>query len=223
MTFQNVDETEETEKEALSLKDQIDSLQVTTREEYEIAFELNKKAREKKENFHKWFDPIDEQSKKTRQTTIAQRKKIDDPLDFIIEKSGSMMAVFNREEKRKIEAENARLRAEALKKAEEGRLAKAQELQDDGLTEIAISVLDQPIVTEKIEIQKFEKVGKEYYREILSAEVVDFMTLVKAVSDGKVPSQALLPDQKWLNARARSNDPVPGVRFVSSISQGMRK
>ena len=93
-----VRDEEDSEELALSIRSKIDSLEVVDKGSYDLANVYNKQAYEGKKAFHLWFDPIDDASKKSRQATIAQGKKIDDPFDYVIKVTGTKAAAWMRAE-----------------------------------------------------------------------------------------------------------------------------
>ena len=62
-------------------------------------------------------------------------------------------------------------------------------------------------------------------REIWSAEVIDKMALIRAVADGRVPTEALAVDMKFLNGAVRSFKNAlgyPGVKAVRTETMAAR-
>lgn len=215
----------EAEEVALSLRAKVDALEVVDQQSYDLANALNKQAYEGRKAFHAWFDPIDEASKKQRQAIIAQGKKIDDPFDYVIKVTGSKAAAWMRAEKAK--ADEARRVAEeaARKVAEEAQLRAAEALQKEGLSAAAEAVLDAPVVIPKVEVAAPEKAEGVSYRDVWGAEVVDLMTLVKAVADGKAPLGAIQANDAYLGQWARMSkgtEALPGVKVTNTPIQVRR-
>lgn len=215
----------EAEEVALSLRAKVDALEVVDQQSYDLANAINKQAYEGRKAFHAWFDPIDEASKKQRQATIAQGKKIDDPFDYVIKVTGSKAAAWMRAEKAK--ADEARRVAEeaARKEAEEAQLRAAEALQKEGLSAAAEAVLDAPVVIPKVEVAAPEKAEGVSYRDVWGAEVVDLMTLVKAVADGKAPLGAIQANDAYLGQWARMSkgtETLPGVKVTNTPIQVRR-
>lgn len=215
----------ETVEKALSIKEQADAIVVTDQASYDAANAINKAAYDEKKAFHVWFDPIDEASKKSRQAVIAQGKKIDEPLDYVIKATGRKAAEWIRSEQARIAEEKRKAEEIARKEAEEAQIAAAEKLQAEGMTAAAEAVISAPVVTPKIEVSQPEKAEGVSYRENFSAEVVDLMTLVKAVAAGTAPICYLQADSVALNGWARSTKgtaSIPGVKVVSNMIQARR-
>jgi len=215
----------EAEVKALALKSRVDSLAVVDQASYDAANAINAEAYRLKKAFHEWFDPIDDASKKQRQATIAQGKKIDEPFDYVIKATGSKASIWMRAEEARIAEEKRK--AEELQRqiAEDAVLKTAQALQDAGLQSAAEEVLSVPVVVSKVEVEGPAKAEGVYYTDRYSAEVVDLMALVKSVAEGKTPICYLKADDVALNGWARSTkgaEAMPGVKVVKTTTQGRR-
>ena len=215
----------ESEEKALELKSKVDSLAVVDQASYDAANSINAEAYRLRKAFHEWFDPIDEASKKQRQATIAQGKKIDEPFDYVIKVTGSKASAWIRAEEEKAR-ETKRIAEEAARKAaEDAQLKAAEELQAAGLTNAATAILDAPVVIPKVEVETPAKAEGVYYTDRFSAEVVDLMALVKAVADGKAPISAVCANEVYLGQWARMSkgtEAMPGVRVVKTTTQGRK-
>lgn len=223
----SVIETREKEIEAkvIDIKAKADAIVVTDQASYDAAQEINKEAYEQKKAFHVWFDPIDDASKKQRQSVIAQGKKIDEPLDYVIKSTGRKAAEWMRAEQARIAEEKRIAEQEARKEAEDAQIAAAEKLEAEGMTAAAEAVLSSPVLTPKIVMEQPAKSVGVSYRDTYSAEVVDLMTLVKAVAEGKAPICYLTADLVALNGWARSTKgtaEIPGVKVVATTVQARR-
>ena len=215
----------ESEEKALALKSKVDSLTVVDQASYEAANAINAEAYRLRKAFHEWFDPIDDASKKQRQATIAQGKKIDEPFDYVIKVTGSKASAWIRAEEEKAR-ETKRIAEEAARKAaEDAQLKAAEELQAAGLTNAATAILDAPVVIPKVSVDEPAKAEGVYYTDRYSAEVVDLMSLVKAVAEGKAPISAVCANEVYLGQWARMSkgaESIPGVRVVKTTTQGRK-
>lgn len=215
----------ESEERAVALRSKVDSLNVTDQGSYDLAQEFNKAAYEGKKAFHAWFDPIDEASKRQRQATIAQGKKIDDPFDYVIKVTGSKAAAWMRAEKAKAEEERRKAEESARREAEEAQLRSAEALQKEGLTAAAEAVLDAPVVVPKVEVAEPEKAEGVSYRDVWGAEVTCLSELVKAVADGRAPIGAIQANETFLGQWARltkGTESLPGVKVTNTPIQVRR-
>ena len=216
---------QEAQEKAVALRAQVDALTVTDQASYDLAQSLNEQALKSKKAFHVWFDPIDDTSKKARQATIAQGKKIDEPLDYIITTTGSRAAKWMAEERRKVAEKQAEADAKARKKAEDDQLAAAQLLQDLGMDEAAEEALAAEPVIEKVKVAAPVQAAGASVRTYYSAQVDDLLTLVKAVAEGKAPLACVEASMTYLNGRARLEQgtfSVPGVSVVKDEKQSRR-
>lgn len=215
----------EAEVVALSLRAKVDSLEVVDQASYAFANALNKQAYDGRKAFHAWFDPIDEASKKQRQATIAQGKKIDEPFDYVIKVTGSKAAAWMRAEKSRAEEERRKAEEAARKEAEEAQLRAAEALQKEGLTAAADAVLDAPVVVPKVEVSAPEKADGVSYRDVWGAEVTCLSELVKAVAEGKAPLGAIQANESFLGQWARltkGTEALPGVKVTNTPIQVRR-
>lgn len=216
---------QESEQAAAMLKEQADAVIVSNREEYDAALTIDQKARETKNAFHEWFDPIDEASKKQRQTTIAQGKKIDEPLDYVVKTISRKTSAWYAAEQARIREEQRKAEEIARKAAEDAALSAAEELEKSGMTAAADAILETPVSMPKVYVPVFEKPQGVSYRKQYSAEVVSLLDLVKAVASGKVPVSYLMANATALNSWARSTkgtDSIPGVKVVTETKQARK-
>jgi len=185
----------------------------------------NKQAYEGKRAFHLWFDPIDDASKKSRQATIAQGKKIDDPFDYVIKVTGYKAAAWMRAEQVKA-AEARRKVEEALRKeAEEAQIRAAEALQKEGLFAAADEVMEATPVIAKVALATPEKSDGVSYRDVWSVEVSSLMELVKAVAAGSVPLAYIQANESALGSWARATkgtESIPGVKVTNTPIQTRR-
>lgn len=216
---------QEAEVLAVALRTEVDALQVVDRASYDLADSINKKAYEAKKAFHAWFDPIDEASKRQRQATIAQGKKIDEPLEYVIKTTGAKQAAWYRAEQARIAEERRKAEEEARRKAEDEAIARAEALKAEGMTAAAEEALTAPVVVEAPKIAEPVKSEGVFYREVYGAEVLDLMTLVRAVAEGKAPASAVCADTAWIGRWARLTkgaETIPGVKVTVQSIQGRR-
>lgn len=215
----------EAEVVALSLRAKVDALEVVDQQSYDFANALNKQAYEGRKAFHAWFDPIDEASKRQRQATIAQGKKIDEPFDYVIKVTGSKAAAWMRAEKAKADELRRKAEEAARKESEDAQIRAAEALQREGLAAAAEAVLDAPVVAPKVEVAGPEKAEGVSYRDVWGAEVTCLSELVKAVAEGKVPLNAIQANEPWLGRWARlteGTESIPGVKVTNTPIQVRR-
>jgi len=220
-----VRDEEDSEQLALSIRSKVDGLNVVDKASYDLANVYNKQAYEGKKAFHLWFDPIDDASKKQRQATIAQGKKIDDPFDYVIKVTGSKAATWMRAEQARAAEERRRAEEIARREAEDAQIKAAEALQAEGMVAAAEAVLDAPVVSAKITIAEPEKAEGVSYRDVWGAEVVSLLELVKAVADGRAPLNAIQANESYLGPWAKMSkgtESIPGVKVTNTPIQVRR-
>jgi hypothetical protein len=192
----------------------VDALEVIDQASYDLANAINKRAKEAKVAFHAWFDPIDESSLRARQAVLAQRKKIDDPLDYAYTKTSSKAGAWMAKEKARVAEEQRRAEEIARKAAEDAALVTAQALQDEGLEAQAEAVLEATVVVQRVVVTAPAMDAGTSLRAYYSAEVKDLLALVKSVAEGKTPLFYIMADQSKLDQWARLSkgaEAIPGV------------
>jgi len=220
-----VRDEEDSEELALSIRSKIDSLDVVDQASYDLANVYNKQAYEGKRAFHLWFDPIDDASKKSRQATIAQGKKIDDPFDYVIKVTGSKAAAWMRAEQVKAAEERRKVEEALRKEAEEAQIRAAEALQKEGLFAAADEVMEAAPVIAKVAMATPEKSDGVSYRDVWSVEVSSLMELVKAVAAGTVPLAYIQANESALGSWARATkgtESIPGVKVTNTPIQTRR-
>ena len=130
----------------------------------------------------------------------AKRKEITRPLDAskkaVMAQAKTASAPLEKLEKHLkflIREREAELRAIEMKAAEK----KAKRLEKKGDYSLASDI------REEAENAPVMHLAHSKVRDAWSAEVLDFMELLKAVVAGKVPLEAVMPNDVWLNAKAR--------------------
>ena len=220
-----VRDEEDSEELALSIRSKIDSLEVIDQGSYDMANVYNKQAYEGKKAFHLWFDPIDDSSKKARQATIAQGKKIDDPFDYVIKVTGSKSATWMRAEQAKAADEKRKVEAELRRQAEEAQIRAAESLQHEGLFAAADEVLEAAPVISRVVVDTPARADGVSYRDVWSVEVSCLMDLVKAVAAGTVPLAYIQANESALGSWARATkgtESIPGVKVLNTPIQTRR-
>jgi hypothetical protein len=216
MEMQVLDDPKEVQAEtqAVALRAEVDALNVVDQASYDLANAINKKAKEAKVAFHAWFDPIDESSLRARQAVLAQRKKIDDPLDYAYSTTSKKAGAWIAKEKARVAEEQRKAEEIARKAAEDAAIATAQALQDNGLEAQAEAVLDTQVVVPRVEVAAPAMDSGTSLRTYYSAEVKDLLALVKSVAEGKTPLFYIMADQSKLDQWARLSkgaEAIPGV------------
>ena len=213
-------EIQEAETKALSIIDQAHAVIVINSESYTLAGELWKNIKQMKEEVNSVFKPIIDSAHKVHKEALAQKAKIYDPLDNAGREIKSSMSTYDEAQERIRREKEIELRKEAMRIEEEARLQAAIQAEKAAQKEAAEQILEAPVVEPVVVVPKEvpKMAGGPIYRTIWDAEVVDFMALVKAVVNGKVSINALLPNKVFLKSQAtdlKTTMSFPGVRAFS--------
>jgi len=211
---------QETETKALTIIDQAKAVIVTNNESYTLAGELWKNIKQMKEEVDNVFKPIIEAAHKAHKEALLQKAKIYDPLDEAGRKIKSSMSAYDEAQERIRREKEIELRKEAMKREEEARLQAAIQAEKAGQKEAAEKILEAPIVEPVVVVSKDipKMSGGPVYRTVWDMEVVDFEALVKAGANKTISINALLPNEVFLRAQARSLKSTmnfPGVKVFS--------
>lgn len=201
-----------------TLLSQIPTSALVTPDDYEYAGSLSTQITSR-------MKAIEAERVETKKPVLEIGRKIDAifnrPLDVL--KQGKavidkLLTDYRREQDRKAKEEQARI--DALARKEEARLQKLAEAKAvraeakgdfEKAEDIRANVPHIPVPTVQAAPPKLAGVG---FRVDWKAEVTDFAKLVKAVADGVVPLDALLPNDKVIGQAARAlkkNLNWPGV------------
>lgn len=206
----------EIEQRELSLRSQAEILKISDQKDYDYANQIGKQVAIALKKVDEFCDPVIEAAHKTHKAALEQKKKLAAPFEAIASTIKTKMIAYYRAEQERIARERKEAEEKAKKEAEEKALAEAQALQDAGMAEAADAILDAPVAVERVNIPEIPKPDGISYRETWSAEVVDLMTLVKAVAEGKAPIAYLEANTQALNTAARAfkgTVEIPGVRI----------
>ncbi len=118
--------------------------------------------------------------------------------------SGKILMYDEAEELKRLEKERV-LQAEAQKQADDNQLSEAEHLQSSGDPEAAEALLNEDPAVAQVVVQKEQSQVKGVSsRGNWYARVTSPAELLKAVAEGKVPAQAMIPNMVFLNQQARS-------------------
>jgi len=208
----------EIQNQALALKAEADSFQITNQESYNLANEFGRRIKQGMRTIDAYCDPVIDAAHKAHKAACDQKRALYAPFEAAKIIVDQKQIMWWRAEQERVAEERRKAEDKAHKKAEDERLQQAQELQDAGMTEAAEDALKQPIVTEKVTIAEPEKAGGESYRETWKAEVMDLMALVKAVAQGLQPLAYLEANTATLNRAAamfKGTLQIQGVKITS--------
>jgi hypothetical protein len=208
----------EVTKQAATLTEQAQALEIVDHQSYEQAATIFKGAKGLVKEIKEFFKPIKQAQDAAKRVTLDKEKSELKGPEEASKILGAKMAAWNSEQKRIRDEAERKAREAAEKEAEEQRLREAEEAEAAGDTELADEILDQPIAPVAPQLPpEPEKLKGVSYRTTWSAEVVDMMSLINYVA-GK-PELAYLLDANMpnLNRMAVSQKDsmqIPGVRAV---------
>lgn len=213
-----IDKQKEIETQAIALKTEAESFAVVDQETYNQANEFGRRIKQSMKMIDLYCDPVIEAAHKAHKAACDQKKSLYAPFEAAKKIVDAKQIAWYRAEQARAAEERRKAEEEARRKAEEEQLAAAEMLQKEGMTQAAEAVLEMPTVVPKVAVVEPVKAGGESYREIWSAEVVDLMTLVKAVAAGLQPLAYLEANMSTLNKAAgmfKGTVQIPGVRIKS--------
>lgn len=144
---------------------------------------------------------------------LDRERQIDEPLDRAEnEILKPAMAKFQQEQEQIRRATEYRLREEARKREEDARLQEAQELNQNGQSQLAEAVLEAPVVVAPVVIPKMETPAGVSYRDVWKFEIVD---------PNAVPREYLIVDEKKIGGvvRAMKNETrIAGIRVYKETT-----
>lgn len=128
------------------------------------------------------------------------------------------MGAYNLKKQREAEAERVKEQQRLQAIEDKRRQQEAKQLERHGQAEAAAAVLAAPAVAPTVEVKPATPaVEGVSFTEHWSAELVDKDALIDAISDGRVPPEAVQVNMPFLNAQAKQFKQTlnyPGVRAV---------
>ncbi len=195
-------ETQEIETEVSSLTVQAKNFLIQNHEQYTSASDLWNLAKDLRAKISETFDPIISKAHAAHKEAVGQKKKHDEPLEMAQRTIKGKMIAWDQEQARIARLEQARLEAEAKKKADEEALELATLLEEAGQHEAAAEAIEKPEVAPVVVEKSTPKVSGFSYRTNFRIEVTNLAALVKAVADGKVNIAALEANTTYLRQQA---------------------
>src|SRR3990167_1390814 len=208
------------EQKALALPDEATALMITDVPSYAraCAFLLDIKAVQKE--LDATFDPIINKQFQAHREAVAQKKRHEQPLLRAEQIIKPRIAAYRDEQERtrRIAEQRANEAAQLQEALDAEALGDAPQMEAVLNGQGVVNVCVPSIVP---------NVSGIVSRELWSADVTDFLSLVKAVASGQVPLPCLLPNQSALNQQARAlkqDMKYPGVKavYVKTVAAGAR-
>lgn len=221
-------DAEEIETRALTIPEEAKAILIRDDESFQKAGRVLLVIKDLRSQINASFDPIITKAYAAHKEAVGQKKKVEAPL---IEAEGIIkprLASYHEEQERKRREEEEKLRQEAIRKAEEEQLRDAVSAEQSGMNDLSESILEGPAYVPIIVVPKTTaSVAGVSFRDNWKAEVFDLKALLKAIVDGKVPSNVIEANMIVLNGLARSlkgQMNYPGVRTVcEKITSGGRR
>lgn len=190
---------------------------ILTRGDYDKWGEYGKQVSRLEKEIELWFDGTDDEPgplalahKAWKRLTEKKREALGPLLEAKRLLSGKLAEWWRHDQER-----IARERREAEEKA---RKEEAARMKEEGAPKSEVKAVlkgETPIQSPPMEMPK--QTAGLAKRETYSAEVTDFMALVRAVAAGREKPEALKPDMAYLNGQARlqkKSFSIPGCRVV---------
>jgi hypothetical protein len=220
-------EIKEIETVALSWPEKAAELIVSDQASYDTAAETLKDIARLEKQISEHYKPMKEKAQAAHKEIIAAEKKFLDPLIKAKTTIKERITDWVVEQNRIKEENRKRLLAEAFKREEEERLARAVEAEKQGKPEEVVNnIIDipKPITPVRAE-PTFERSAGVSIRETWRAEVVDLRQLCEAIVAGKASVDAVAPNMPYLNGLARADKDrlsIPGVVAIKESSTSVR-
>lgn len=212
-------EADEIENKAMSIPEEAKAIIVTDDISFQKASRVLLTIKDLRKEINATFDPIIKKQFEAHREAVAQKKKVDAPLIEAENIIKPRIAAYHDEQERQRREEEFRLQEEARKKAEEEQLSDAVAAEQAGMSDVAESIMDEAPYTPTVVVpqKSTAKVDGVSFRESYKAQVFDIKALCRAVVEGKVPANVVMPDMTVLNGLARSLKgqlSYPGVKVV---------
>ena len=219
MTETAVIERPNTQALATESRSQLDVAQrmtVDSPESYDLAAVIKRELQTLRKRIADTFDPIIAKWHEGHKSTIAAKRELDTPPAKAMKIIEDKRLTWQAEEERKRRAEEDRLRAIEMKRAEDAKLAEATRLEAEGRKDQAEAVLEAPIVATPVVLRST----------VPKSDGVSVRTTwaFRIVEAALIPREWLIPDQAALGAHARSRGEsaigtIAGVEFYPVKSE----
>ena len=179
---------------------------ITTSEEYSKCGELWKAGKDMMKEIDEAYDSLIAAAYRSHKEAVTKKKSFYLPIEEATKYVKNIMSDYDEAQERiRLEAER-KLREEAMRREEEARLQAAIEAEKAGQQEVADKIMDMPIVEPVVMMPKTtpKLQGGPVYQTRWNMEVENFEALVEAVANKSVSLNALLPNEVFLRAQARS-------------------
>lgn len=218
----------ELEQRALSLPDEARAVAITSQPTYARAVEMLRGAVALADEISAHYRPLKEKAYQAHRAICEAEKKLLAPPTEAAGTLKRSIAAWDQEQERLRREEEARLAAEERRRAEDQQLAAAAEAEALGATQEDVdAILSEPVpAVAVVAPPTYQQAQGISGRVNYSARVLNVTALLRAVLDGTVPAQAIMPNQTFLNAQARALKEAmryPGVQVVREATTTVRR
>lgn len=192
------------ETEGLSLIQSARQLQIRDAESYQEGSVLVRNLARFIKAWDDLLDPVVRSIDASLKVARGQRDKIRVPAVEMKREIGARMETWDRAERDYLQAEQARLTAEAQEKAQLEALIAAESRGDEAAVVIIASDDTPAAMVFSPPVQEPPKAEGISYRDIWSAHVTNLSVLIQAVASGQAPRNTVMENQKVLDGLART-------------------
>ena len=227
---------EQIEKEALTLKQRAESMQILTPEDYQSSAEMRKVLKDLDKNIVTFFEPMKQAASAAHKAICAKENEARKPIteaDALVSKKRT--AYYDEQERirKEAEAKAQREAEEAAKKERDRLLALAVKAEEKGKDEKAEGLLEQaeqvyvepvfvaPVVAKSIKLESGGGVSRIKDVEIT---VVNPLLLIQEIAAGRVPITVMEVKAGALKAWVKATDTkhVPGLAIRETSREAVR-
>jgi len=215
--------------QALSWPDRARGLKITDQPSLERAAEELLAIKGLRDQVEQTFGPIVRKAYETHREAVAQRKKVDAPLDEAEQILKHEIALYQIEQARLRREEQARIDAERERIAAEELEREIERAEAEGASKVEVAAIIQrgPQPQAPVVVRPVPTTAPGIsMRETWSAEVTDLAALVRFVAANPQYINLVAPNMTALNGLARSMKGAmkfPGVRVVAGSSVAARR
>lgn len=203
---------------AVSVLLQANELTVTNDDQFSVAGNFLRGLKGFLKELDDTFDNSIRAASLAHKAALATKKNLAEPIEQAEIVVKAKLGVYRTEQERLKAAERLKLEQDAIRQAENEKVAQAADLEIIGKSEEANALLASHTVITPVVVPDLVKVDGVSFREKWNGEVIDLMALIKAVAAGTAAATLVQADLKTIRSYAeatRGAIEVPGVRFYS--------
>ncbi len=212
----------ELEQEALTVKNEMAAISIVDQESYNDAVLKRTQADKWLRNARDFFKGMKDPAYAAWKKICANENLVCDPVEAVKKQLNRALLDWDYEQQQKQRQAQLELEAEARRKAENERIAQAEQMKAEGATEETIdAVLDTPVQVTEIAVAAptYEASKAVIYKDNWGGVCDDLFKLVQAVAKDKSKIGLLMVNQPALNQMAKAlkeSMSIPGCRPVNN-------